>query len=93
MLLTHSVDGLPVGHDTIAVLENSPCVEEGQRDTHDALQLVLNPAETGASRVLHLVKQLVLSKREDWHQMGTMEGMGGGEEMRRGAERGGREVR
>lgn len=60
-------------------------MEEGQRDTHDALQLVLNPAETGASRVPHLVKQLVLSKGEDWHQMGTTEGMGGGGE-RRGVE-------
>jgi hypothetical protein len=55
-------------------------MEEGQRDTHDALQLVLNPAETGASRVPYLVKQLVLSKGEDWHQMGTTEGMGGGDE-------------
>lgn len=80
MLLTHSVDGLPVGHDTKAVLEDTPRMEEGQRDTHDALQLVLNQADPGASRVLHLVEQLILPEGEDRHQMGTREGMGRGEE-------------
>ena len=70
--LTDCVDWLPVGNDTDALLEYSPCVEKWQRNAHDALQPVLNPSEPGAFGVLHLVKDLVLSERVHWHQVGTV---------------------
>lgn len=38
---TDGVDGLPVGHQTKAVLENSSGVEQREGDSHDALQAVL----------------------------------------------------
>jgi len=38
---TDSVDGLPVGHQAKAVLENSSGVKQRHRDSHDALQPVL----------------------------------------------------
>lgn len=72
---THSVDRFPVWNEAKAVLEDASCMEEGQRDTHDPLQLFLSPTEPGALWVLYLIKHFILSKWEDWHQMGTKDGM------------------
>lgn len=72
---THSVDGFPVRHETKGVLKDTASVEDRQRDTHDPLQFLLNPAEPGASMVLYLVEQFVFPKGEDGDQMGPGEGM------------------
>lgn len=54
--LTHSGDGPAVGHEAKAVLEDTSAMEEGEGDTHDLVQLVLNAAQPGARGVLNLVK-------------------------------------
>lgn len=69
--LTNSVDGFSVGHQAKTVLENSSCMEEGQRDAHDALQALLNISQPGSARVLHLIEDFVLSKRIYRNQMGA----------------------
>ena len=70
-ILTHCMDGSPVGHETKGVLEYATCMEERQGDTHDALQPLLCPSKPGSAFVFHLIKQFIFSKREDWHQMST----------------------
>lgn len=54
--LTDGGDGLAVGQETKAVLEDATAVEEREGDTHDLLQSILDTAQTGARRVLHLVE-------------------------------------
>lgn len=66
--LTHGGDGLAVGQETEAVLEDAAAMEERKGDTHDLLQPVLDPAQPGAGTVLNLVKDLILPEGEDWHQ-------------------------
>lgn len=70
-VLAHSVDGSSVGHQAKGVLENATGVEERQGNTHDALQLLLCPAQPGSSGVLHLIEHFVLPEREDWHQVSS----------------------
>lgn len=54
--LTDGGDGLAVGQETKAILEDAAAVEEGEGDAHDLLQPILDSAQTGAGRVLHLVE-------------------------------------
>lgn len=66
--LTHSGDGLAIGYETKAVLEDTTAMEEWEGDAHDLLQPVLDPAQPGARAVLDLVKEFILPEREDRHQ-------------------------
>lgn len=75
-VLAHSVDGSPVGHQAEGVLKNAAGVEERQGHAHDALQLLLSPAQPGSSGVLHLIEHLVLPEREGWHQVSSAERFG-----------------
>lgn len=65
---THSVYGFPVWQQPKAVLENTSGVKERHGHAHNPLEAVLHASEGGASGVLHLVKEFVLSKREDGNQ-------------------------
>lgn len=76
-LLAHGMDGFSVGDQAEGVLENAAGVEERQRDAHDALQLLLRPAQPRSPGVLHLVKHLVLPEGEGWHQMSSADGRSG----------------
>lgn len=76
-VLAHSVDGLSVGHQAEGVLEHAAGVEEGQGDAHDALQLLLPPAQPRSSGVFHLVKHFVLPKREGRNQMSSADSFSG----------------
>lgn len=71
LILTNSVDGFSVGHQAKAVLENSSCMEKRQRNTHDALQALLNISQPGSARVFHLIEEFILSKRIYRNQMGA----------------------
>lgn len=75
--LAHGVDGFSVGHQAKGVLEDAAGVEEGQGDAHDALQLLLRPAQPRSSGVSHLVKHFVLPKREGWNQMSSADSFSG----------------
>ena len=67
--LSHSGDGPVVGHKTKAVLEDSTAIEEWHGASCDLLKSVLEPAQSGARRVLNLVIDVILPKGEDRHQI------------------------
>ena len=66
--LTHSGDGLVVGHKTKAVLEDSMATEERDGTSSALEKLVLKPPQPGTRRVLNLVIYVILPKGEDRHQ-------------------------
>lgn len=70
-LLAHGMDGFSVGHQAKGVLEDATGMEERHGDAHDALQLLLRPAQPRSSGVFHLVEDFVLPKREGWNQVSS----------------------
>lgn len=56
------MNGFPVWQQTEAVLENPSGVKERHSHAHNPLEAVLHAAEGGASRILHLIEELVLPK-------------------------------
>lgn len=63
---------MSVGHETNAVVEEAPAVEEGQRESKDSLELFLERKDLGALLVAELLVDVVLSKRKDGYEIGAV---------------------
>ena len=71
--LTNADDGVPVRHETHAVVKDAPSVEQGQREPKQILEPLLERIHLCPFFVRQLVKHIVLAKRKDGYQIGAVD--------------------